>query len=145
MALGFGEALDFAKDGCDLAGVVEGLVGGRGAGDEGFGELFVHLLGTDAAAAIDGEVPGDADEPDAEVANGGKFEMVLEYANEDILDDVLGLGAVAEDGVGDSEEEGGVGLYEGGEVGLRCCGVRGGQSHSPFPFPVAARCHVCPL
>ena len=75
VALGFGEALDFAEGGGDLAGVGEGLVGGNGVGDEGFGEGFVELVGADAAAAVDGEVPGDADEPDAEVADCGELEL----------------------------------------------------------------------
>ena len=61
MALGFGEALDFPESGGDLAGVGEGLVGGGGAGDERFGEGLVELVGTDAAAAVDGQVPSDAD------------------------------------------------------------------------------------
>jgi hypothetical protein len=150
VALGLGEALDFAEDGGDLAGVGEGLVGGYGGRDEGGGELVVHLVGTDAAAAVDGEVPGDADEPDAEISNGGEivtvgFEVVLEDADEDVLDNVFGLGAVAEDGVGDAEEKRGVGFDEGGEIGLRCCSVRGDQSHVPSPFPLAARRHVSPL
>ena len=138
VALGFGEAIDFAEDGGDMAGVGEGLVGGCGAGDEGGGELVVELIRPDAAAAIDGEVPGDADEPDAEVADGGEFEAMFENAEEGVLDNVFGLGWVAEDGVGDAEEERGVGVDECGEVGLRCGGVRRDQSHVPFPFPVAA-------
>lgn len=145
VALGFGEALDLAEDGGDLAGVGEGLVGGCGAGDERGGEGLVELVGADAAAAVDGEVPGDADEPDAEVADGREFELMFEHAEEDVLDYVFGLGAVAEDGVGDAEEERGVGLDECGEIGLRCGGLGGDECHVPFSFPVAARRHVCPL
>jgi hypothetical protein len=110
VALGQREALDFVEDGGDLAGVGEGLVGGCGLGDEGGGELVVHLVGADAATTIDGEVPRDADEPDAEVTDGGEFKSMFEYAKEGVLDDVFGLGWVAEDGVGDAEEEGGVGV-----------------------------------
>ena len=100
------------------------------------------------AAAIDGEIPGDANEPDAEVADGGRFEvarfaLVFEDAKEDILNDVFGLGWIAEDGVGDAVEQGGVGVDERGDGGLRCGRVLGGQGHGPSPFPVAARCHVC--
>ncbi len=101
------------------------------------GEGFVELVGADAAAAVDGEVPGDADEPDAEVADVGELELMFENAEEDVLDDVFGLGAVAEDGVGDAEEQRGVGLDERGQVGLRC-GFRGDKRHVPSPFPVAA-------
>ena len=149
VAFGVGEAVDFAEDGGDVAGVGESLVGGCGVGDEGGGELVVELVGTDAAAAVDGEVPGDADEPDAEVADGREIELVglggvLEDAEEGVLDDVFGLGGVAEDGVGDAEEERGVGVDEGGEIGLRCCKVRGDQSHGPSPFPLAAGRHVSP-
>ncbi len=136
MALGFGEALDFAEGGGDLAGVGEGLIGGDGAGDEGFGEGFVELIGADAATAVDGEVPGDADEPDAEVADGGELLLVFEDAEEDVLDDVFRLGAVAEDGVGDAKEQAGVRLDERGQGGLRWS-ISGDKRHVPMPFPVA--------
>ncbi len=85
VALGFGEAFDFAEGGGDLAGVGEGLVGGDGGCDERGREGLVKLVGADAAAAIDGEVPGDADEPDAEVADGREVFFVFEYAEEGIL------------------------------------------------------------
>jgi hypothetical protein len=39
---------------------------------------------------------------------------MFEYAEEDVLDYVFGLGAVAEDGVGHAEEQRGVGVDEGG-------------------------------
>ncbi len=141
VALGLGEALDFLKRRRDLAGVGEGLVGGCGVGDEGRGEGLVELVGADAAAAVDGEVPGDANEPDAEVADGGELLFVFEYAQEDVLDYIFGFGAVAEDGVGDTKEQRGVGLDERGQVGLRCC-FRGDKRHVPSPFPVATRRHV---
>jgi hypothetical protein len=118
VALGLGEALDFAEDGGDVASVGEGLVGGCGGRDEGLGEGLVELVGADAAATVEGKVPGDADEPDAEVADGGEFELVFENAEEDVLDYVFGLGAVAEDGVGDAEEQRGVGGNEGVECGF---------------------------
>ncbi len=138
VAFGFGKALDFAEGGGDLAGVGEGLVGGNGAGDEGGGEGFVELVGTDATAAVDGEVPGDADEPDAKVADGGKLFLVFEHAEEGVLDDVFGFGTVAEDGMGDAEEQGRVSLDERGEVRLRC-GFLGDKRHVPMPFPVAGQ------
>jgi hypothetical protein len=77
-----------------VAGVGEGLAGGCGAGDEGGGEVVVELVGTDAAAAVDGEVPGDADVPDAEVADGREIELVgfagvLQNAEEGVLDAML--------------------------------------------------------
>lgn len=145
VAFGFGEAVDLAEDGGDVVGVGEGLVGGRGSGDERVGEGLVELVGTDATAAVEGEVPGDADEPDAEVADGGKFALMFKDTEEDILDHVFGLGWVAEDGVGDAVEERGVGRDERGEIGLRWDGLGGDKCHVPFSFPVAARRHVCPL
>ena len=74
------------------------------------------LLRADAATAIEGEVPGDADEPDAEVANLVEGVAPFEDAEEGVLHDIFGLGAAAKDGVGDAKEEGGVGLGESGEV-----------------------------
>ncbi len=138
VALGLGEALDFPKRRRDLAGVGEGLVGGGGAGNEGLGEGFVELVGADAAAAVDGQVPGDADQPDAQVADCRQFEAVFENAEKDVLNNVFGLGAVAKDGVGDAEEQRGVSLDEGGQVRLRLC-FRGDKRHVPKPFPVAGQ------
>jgi hypothetical protein len=40
--------------------------------------------------------------------------------------------------VRDAEEQRGVGFDECGEIDLRCCSLRGDQSHGPSPFPVAA-------
>ena len=85
-------------------------------GDEAFGEEIVHLLRADAAAAVEGEVPGNADEPDTEVADLIKGVAALEDADEGVLHDVFSFGAAAEDGVGDAKEESGVGPGEGGEV-----------------------------
>ncbi len=48
-------------------------------------------------------------------------------------------------GTRDAEERGGVGLSNRAEIGLRCGGLGGDKCHVPFPFPVAARPHVCPL
>ena len=111
-------------------GFVEGLVGGEGAGDEAFGEEVVHLLGTDAAAAVEGEVPGDADEPDAEVADGGEFALVFEDADEGVLDGVFGFGAAAEDGMGDAEEEWGVVVDKRREIDFRSGGLCYRQSQA---------------
>jgi len=138
VALGLREALDFAEGGGDLAGVGEGLVGRGGVSDEGGGEGLVELVGADAAAAVDGEVPSDADEPDAKVADGGEFLFVFENAEKGVLHDVFGFGAIAEDGVGDAEEQAGIGLDERGDVRLRC-GFLGDKCHVPMPFPVAGQ------
>jgi hypothetical protein len=122
LALVFGEAVEGVEDEVHALGFGEGEVGGEVGGNEGLGEEGVDLVGADAALAIEGEVPGDADEPGAEVADGGELVLVLEDAEEGVLDDVFGFGTVAEDGVGDAEEERGVGGDEGGEVELGCAG-----------------------
>ena len=132
MTLGFGEALPLAEDGFEAGGLGKGLVGGEGASDEAFGEEIVHLLRADAAAAIEGEVPGDADEPDAEVTDVGESVATLKDADEGVLDGVFGFGAAAEDGVGDAKEEGGVGLGESGEVEFRPGGTRDGKDQAAF-------------
>jgi hypothetical protein len=98
---------------------VKGDVGGCIVADEGVGEDFVELIGPDAAAAVEREVPGDADEPDAEVADFGKSAAMFHDAEEGVLHDVFGFGGVAEDGVGDAKEEGGVGFDERGDGGVR--------------------------
>ena len=122
LALGAGKAVDLAEDAGEFAGLVKGDVGGCVAAGERVGEGVVHLVGTDAAAAVEREVPGDAHEPDAEVADFGKRALVFHDADEGVLHGVLGLGGVAEDGVGDAEEERGVGLDERGEGGVRLGG-----------------------
>jgi hypothetical protein len=128
--------------GCDVVGgFVAGLGGGGGGGDEGVGEERIHLVGTDASATVEGEVPGDADEPDAVVANGGEFVLVFEDADEGVLHDVFSLCGVAQDGVGDAEEERGVGFHEGCQIGRRSFSFRGSQCQ----VPVLYGCCVCHL
>ena len=95
MALGFWKGFEFVEHGLELLLFVEGLVGGDGGGDERVGEELVHLVGADAAAAVESEVPCDADEPDAEVADVGQGLLVLEDADEGVLNDVFGFSAVA--------------------------------------------------
>jgi hypothetical protein len=87
---------------------------------------FIHLVGPDAAAAIEGEVPGDANQPDAHVAHGGEGEAMLDDAEEDVLDDVFGLGAAAQDGVGDAKEEHSVGRDQRGQIDLGLDGMGSG-------------------
>ena len=69
VAFGFGKPLPLAEHGPEALCVCEGLIGGQGPGDEGLSEEVVHLLRADAAAAIEGKVPGNADEPDTEIAD----------------------------------------------------------------------------
>jgi len=115
-ALGFGESVDGGEGG--LQGVVLGelLVDGQVARDEGFDETCFELTGRFAAFAVEGEVPGDADEPDAEVFDGVERVLMLQYAHEGVLHGVFSFGAVTQDPVGDAEEQGGVGVHERGEV-----------------------------
>jgi len=54
VAFAAGEAFELKEDRPDLLGLVECLIGGDGGGDEGLGEGVVHLLGADAAPAIEG-------------------------------------------------------------------------------------------
>jgi hypothetical protein len=141
VAFGGGKAVDLAESCGDLAGFGEGLVGGGGGGDEGVGEERVHLVGTDAAATVEGEVPGDADEPDAVVADGWELVLVFQDADEGVLHDVFGLCAVTQDGVGDAEEQSGVGFHEGCQIGGRSFSFRGSQCQ----VPVLYGCCVCHL
>jgi hypothetical protein len=111
-----GEFFHLGEDALDALGFVEGVVWRCGVGGEAFGEALVELLWAYATAAVDGEIPSDADEPDAHVANAVEALTVFEDANEGVLYDVLGLGGAVKDGVGDAKEEARVCLDEGGEV-----------------------------
>src|ERR1019366_1855028 len=64
------QALHGAEHLLDLSRFGEGLIGGKIGGDEASGEQVVHLVGPYAADAVEGEVPGDADQPGAEVDDG---------------------------------------------------------------------------
>ena len=86
-----------AQDALHALGFVEGVVGRCGLCGEAFGEPLVDLLGTYATAAVDGEVPCDADEPDAHVANVAEALTVFEDADEGVLYDVLGLRGAVKD------------------------------------------------
>jgi hypothetical protein len=118
LALLFWQALHCGEDLADAAGFGECLVGGQVARGELRGEDLIHLIGPDAAAAIKGKVPCDADKPWADFDDGAHFVPVLEDAEKDFLDDVLGLGLVAQDGECDAEEQAGVVANDRGEVGL---------------------------
>ena len=93
-----GQALHGAEHLLDLCRVGERPVGRQIGGDQGGGEEIVHLGGPGAAGAVEGEVPGDADQPGAEVEDGTEQVPALEDADEGVLNDVLGFGRVAEDG-----------------------------------------------
>jgi hypothetical protein len=123
LAFEAGETFEFGEDGVELLGELEGVVGGLERGGELGGEGRVDLVGADAAAAIESEVPGDADEPDAEVADGGElgvvgFLDVLQDPDEGVLDGVFGFGGIAQKGVGDAEEQRSVGVHQRREVGF---------------------------
>jgi hypothetical protein len=126
-ALGLGEGVDGGEGGGDGALLGEELVGGEVGGYEGFYKAGFELAGADAAFAVEGEVPGDADEPDAEVFDLGELVAVLQDAEEGVLHGVFGLCAVPQDGMGNAEEERGVGFHESGEVDLRPDLLRGWQ------------------
>ena len=125
LALGSGQAVDGLEGSAHLLGFVEGLVGGGGWGDEGSEEGLVGLIGAGATEAVESQVPGDADEPGAEVSDFWEFLSILQDAEEGVLDDVFGFGAVAEEAVGYAEEGGGVGVDERGEVHRGGGGVGG--------------------
>ena len=118
LALFLGQALHGAEHLLDLSRLGEGLVGGKTGGNQAGGEQVVHLVGPGAANAVEGEVPGDADQPGADVDDGGERVPALEDPEECILDNVFSFGRVAEDGERDAVEQPGVFAHEGGEVGL---------------------------
>jgi hypothetical protein len=89
----------------DLAGLRESLVGGQGGRDETRGEHVVHLLGPDFAAAVEGEVPGDADEPWSDLDDVAEFPLAFEHAEEDVLDYIFSFGCIAENGQRDPIEQ----------------------------------------
>ena len=128
LTLEFGEAIDGVEDEAALFGVVEGLVMGSAGRDESLKEEIVGLIGLVSTAAVQGEVPGDADKPGAEVADGRRgatvcFLLELEHADKGVLNGVFGFGAVAEEAMGDAKQGSRVGVDERGEIHL---GGRGG-------------------
>ncbi len=116
LAFGRGKAIDGCQGLVDLLGFAEGLVGGGGLGCEGSEEGLAGLIGAGAATSVEGEVPGDADQPGAEVADLGEGFLVLEDAEKGVLDDVFSFGAVPEEAVGYAEQGGAVEMDERGEV-----------------------------
>ena len=119
----FGKAVDGAEDGARLLCLIERLVGWGLRSDEGLEKESVGLVWMHAASPVEGQVPGDADEPGAEISDREKFVLVGQNAQKGVLDGVFGFGAVAEEGVGDAKEGGGVGLDEGRQVHI--CGGLG--------------------
>ena len=80
VAFAFGQPLDGGEHKRHAACFVERVVGGEGLRGERPGEGFVQLLGADAPSAVDGEVPGDAHQPDAQVAHIGQRAAMFEHA-----------------------------------------------------------------
>ena len=121
LALEWGEAVDGVEDALRLLSLLQGLIC-RGIGrGEGLQEEVVGLLGLGAAAgsaAVHRKIPRDADEPGAEVTNGGEIALVLEHAQEGVLYGVFGFSAIAEQRMGDTKEGGGMVLNKRRQVHL---------------------------
>lgn len=131
LALGLGKAIDGVEDALRLLRFVEGLIGWGVATGEGCEDKIVGLIGLGAAAAVESEIPGDADQPGAKIADGGKVVLVLEDAEKGVLNSVFGFRAIAEDGMGDAEESGCMGSDERRQIHLGCGGfgeLRQGQT-----------------
>ena len=71
-------------------------------------EEVIHLLGPNTTAAIEREVPGDAHQPYAKIANGGQLAAVLDDADEGVLHNVFGLGPVRQHAPSHGEKLGAV-------------------------------------
>jgi hypothetical protein len=106
LALLLRQSLHGAEHLLNLSRFGERLVGGEIGGDQGGGEKVVHLIGPGAAGAVEREVPGNADQPGTEVEDRGQFVLPLEDPNEGVLDDILRLGRVVQDGERDAVEQG---------------------------------------
>ena len=116
MALCFGQPFHLAEDGGGALRLVNGLVCGDVSGNETLSEDFVDLLGMNAPLSIDGEIPGYTYQPNAGVAHLLQRTAMLQYADEDVLNDVLGFGAASQDGVSYAEQECRVCLNERREI-----------------------------
>ena len=99
----------------------ERLVGGCSSRGDCGGEGLVHLVGRDLPDAIEREVPCDANQPGLHVENAAEFVPALQNSDEDILDDVFGLGLIAQNGKRDAIEDAGVVANQRGEIGLSVC------------------------
>ena len=97
MALAPGQSLELAKDGVNALRLVERLVGRNVACDQAPRKGLVQLLRPDAPPAVDGEIPCNADQPDAQVTNGGQGPAMFEDADEGVLNDVFGFCAAPQD------------------------------------------------
>lgn len=116
LALRLWQAVDGPQDAPHLLGVSERLVGGDVRGYQGLQEKVVGLIGLEATLAVESKIPGNADEPGAEVADGEEAVGLLEDADKGVLDGVFGFGAVAEEAVSDPEESGAIRLDKAGDV-----------------------------
>ena len=113
----FGKRGDQAVEGVGEEGVASGGDGG------GFGDIGEGDLGTAIAAAgfIDGELDGHSAEPVGGVLGGLDGGEVAVEGEEDLLSDLVGERAVAEEVPADTEDHGLVAMHEAGEIesGLR--------------------------
>ena len=91
---------------------------GRSAETQALGEEIVHLLRAYAAAAVEREVPGDAHQPGPKLDDFVQLPLALQDAQEDVLDYVLRLGRVAQQGERDAIEQAGVVMHQRGQIGL---------------------------
>ena len=126
------QAIDRVKHRLHLLSLLKGEIGWELTTGEGLQEKCLDLFRADAAAAVQGEIPGDADEPDAQVADGGERTPMFEHADEDILHDIFGFASVAQDRVRYTEEYGGVCLDQGRQIEGRSGRVHFRQRQTHF-------------
>ena len=113
----FGKRSDQAVEGFGEERVASGGDGG-GFGDIGEGDLGAAIA---AAGFIDGALDGHFAEPVGGVLGGLDGGKVAVEGEEDILSDLVGEGAVAEEVPADTEDHGLVAVHQAGEIesGLR--------------------------
>ena len=87
------------------------LLGGRTVGGQGaykIGDVIRFGSSFGAALAVEDDIPGDADEPDAMVADFAELFSMPENAEEGFLHGVFRLGGISGDGVGYAVESIGI-------------------------------------
>ena len=97
MALYLGQSLQLVQNRLQALRFVQRLIGWHTARDQALGKALVELLRPYASSAINGEIPRNTNQPDTHVTYCQERATVLENANEDVLNDVLGLCSTPQD------------------------------------------------
>ena len=118
MLLGLRQSFQLSQHGCHALRLIERLVSGEMGSDQTLRKPNIKLLRLYAPPAINCQIPGDPHQPDAHLSYLHQLVLALDHANEDILHDILGFAAAAQNRVRNAKEQSGVCLDERREFDL---------------------------